>query len=43
MDRDGVERVDGSAARGADSVTVDDLPSTDVRQTNLDLGGTDGG
>jgi Ca2+-binding RTX toxin-like protein len=43
MDRDGVERVDDSAARGADSVTVDDLPSTDVRQTNLDLGGTDGG
>jgi hypothetical protein len=42
MDTDGVERVDDNTAGGADSVTVDDLSSTDVRQTNLDLGGTDG-
>ena len=42
MDSDGVERVDDNAAGGADSVMVDGLSSTDVRQTNLDLGGTDG-
>jgi Ca2+-binding RTX toxin-like protein len=41
MDTDGVERVDDNAAGGADSVTVNDLSSTDVRQTKLDLGGAD--
>jgi hypothetical protein len=41
MDTDGVEQVDDNAAGGADSVTVNDLSSTDVRQTNIDLGGVD--
>jgi Ca2+-binding RTX toxin-like protein len=41
MDTDGVERVDDNALAGADSVTVNDLSSTDVRQTNIDLGGAD--
>jgi Ca2+-binding RTX toxin-like protein len=41
MDTDGVERVDENAFGGADSVTVNDLSATDVKQTNIDLGGAD--
>src|SRR4051794_26767991 len=41
MDTDNVERVDDNAAGGADSVTVNDLSSTDVRQTNIDVGAGD--
>ena len=42
MDTDGVERVIDNAFGGADSVTVNDLSSTDVTKTNLNLGGVDG-
>jgi len=42
MDTDGVETVDDNAAGGADSVTVNDLSGTDVRQTNVDVGASDG-
>src|SRR3954451_4205448 len=41
MDTTNVETVDDNAAGGADSVTVNDLSSTDVRQTNIDLGAAD--
>jgi Ca2+-binding RTX toxin-like protein len=41
MDTNGVEQVDDNAAGGSDSVTVNDLSTTDVTQTNIDLGGAD--
>jgi hypothetical protein len=40
MDTDDVETVDFNALGGTDNITVKDLAGTDVRQTNLDLGGT---
>ena len=43
MNTDGVEIVDDNAIGGADSVTVNDLTGTDVRQTNIDLAGAFGG
>jgi hypothetical protein len=43
MDTDNVEIVDFNALGGPDSVTVDDLTGTDVKQTNLDLAGALGG
>ncbi len=43
MNTDGVEIVDDNAIGGADSVTVNDLTGTDVRQTNVDLAGAFGG
>jgi hypothetical protein len=39
MDTRGVEIVDFNAFGGGDSVTIGDLSATDVRQTNVDLGG----
>jgi hypothetical protein len=42
MDTNDVERIDFNALAGADTVLVDDLTGTDVTQTNLDLGSTDG-
>jgi hypothetical protein len=41
MDTNDVEVVAFNALGAADSITVDDLTGTDVRQTNLDLGGAD--
>ena len=43
MDTDNVEIVDFNALGGPDSVTVNDLTGTDVKQTNLDLAATLGG
>jgi Ca2+-binding RTX toxin-like protein len=43
MDTNGVETVDFNAIAGADTVDVEDLSATDVRQVNLDLAGTFGG
>ena len=43
MDTDNVEIVDFNALGGSDSVTVNDLAGTGVKQTNLDLAGTLGG
>ena len=43
MDTRGVERVDVPALGGADTVTVNDLGVTDVREVNVDLAGTLGG
>ena len=43
MDTDGVEIVDDNPVGGADSVTVNDLTGTDVKQTNIDLAGAFGG
>ena len=43
MDTDNVEIVDFNALGGPDSVTVNDLTGTDVKQTNLDLAGALGG
>ena len=43
MDTDGVERVDFNALGGADTVTVNDLAATDVRQVNVDLASAIGG
>lgn len=43
MDTDSVETVDYNAIGGADTVDVQDLSATDVRQVNLDLAGTFGG
>jgi RTX calcium-binding nonapeptide repeat (4 copies) len=43
MDTNDVENVDFNALAGADTVLVKDLTGTDVTQTNLDLGGADGG
>jgi hypothetical protein len=43
MDTDGVEVVDDNPVNGQDSVIVNDLSWTDVRQTNIDLAGAFGG
>jgi Ca2+-binding RTX toxin-like protein len=43
MDTNDVEIVDDNPIGGADSVTVNDLTGTDVRQTNIDLAGAFGG
>ena len=43
MSTDDVEIVDFNALGGPDSITVNDLSSTDVTQTNLDLAGALGG
>ena len=43
MDLDGVENVDVEALGGADTVTVDNLQSTDVREADLDLSAQGGG
>jgi len=43
MDTAGVERVDFNALGGADSIRVNSLKGTDVRQVNLDLAGALGG
>ena len=40
MDLNGVERINFNALGGADTITVDDLTGTDVKQVNLDLGGS---
>ena len=43
MDTHGVEQVDFNALGGADTVTVNDLSHTDVKNVNVDLAGTLGG
>jgi hypothetical protein len=43
MDTDNVETVDFNALGGPDSVTVNDLSGTDVKQTNVDLAAALGG
>ncbi len=43
MDTGGVEQVDFNALGGADTVTVNDLSNTDVKNVNVDLAGTIGG
>lgn len=43
MDTDGLERVVLNALGGADSTTIDDLSSTDVRRVDVDLSGPGGG
>jgi hypothetical protein len=43
MDTDDVERVVLNALGGADSTTIDDLSSTDVRTVEVDLSGPSGG
>jgi Ca2+-binding RTX toxin-like protein len=43
MDTDDVETVDFNALGGADTITVNDLSATDVRNVNADLAGTLGG
>jgi hypothetical protein len=43
MDTHGVEAVDFNALGGADTVTVNDLTGTDVKNVNVDLAGTLGG
>jgi Ca2+-binding RTX toxin-like protein len=43
MDTHGVESVDFNALGGADSVTVNDLSRTDVKNVDVDLAGTLGG
>jgi len=43
MDTAGVEQVDFNALGGADTVTVNDLAGTDVKNVNVDLAGTPGG
>ena len=42
MDLNGVENIKFDALGGADTITVNDLTGTDVKQVNLDLGGSDG-
>jgi len=43
MDTHGVEQVDFNALGGADTVTINDLSGTDVKNVNVDLAGTLGG
>jgi hypothetical protein len=43
MDMDGVERLDLAALGGADTVTVNDMTGTDVRQADIDLSAPTGG
>ena len=40
MDTNGVETVDFNALGGADTITVNDLTGTDVRNVNVDLAAT---
>src|SRR5260370_30191299 len=42
MDLSNIETVDINALGGADTITVDDLSKTAVKQVNLNLGGADG-
>jgi Ca2+-binding RTX toxin-like protein len=42
MDTDGLENVDINALGGADTITLNDLSTTSVKQVNLDLGATVG-
>src|SRR5260370_7227049 len=42
MDLSNTETVDVNALGGADTITVDDLSKTAVKQVNLNLGGADG-
>ena len=42
MDLSNIETVDVNALGGADTITVDDLSKTAVKQVNLNLGGADG-
>ncbi|MGZ3342560.1 MAG: calcium-binding protein, partial [Reyranella sp.] len=42
MDLSNIENVDVNALGGADTITVDDLSKTAVKQVNLNLGGADG-
>jgi Ca2+-binding RTX toxin-like protein len=41
MDLNNMETVDINAKGGADTITVDDLTKTDVKNVNIDLGGAD--
>ena len=43
MDLNGVENIEFNALGGADTITVNDLTGTDVKQVNLDLGGNGAG
>jgi RTX calcium-binding nonapeptide repeat (4 copies) len=43
MDMDGVERLDLTALGGTDTVTVDDMSGTDIRQALVDLSAATGG
>ncbi len=40
MDVNGVENINFNALGGADTITVGDLTGTDVKQVNIDLGGS---
>ena len=42
MDLNGVENIQFNALGGADTITVNDLTGTDVKQVNIDLSGTAG-
>jgi len=42
MDLSNIENVDVNALGGADTITIDDLSKTAVKQVNLNLGGNDG-
>jgi Ca2+-binding RTX toxin-like protein len=42
MDMNGVENIDITARGGADTITVNDLTGTDVKQVAIDLAGTPG-
>ena len=43
MDLDNIETIDFRALGGADTITVNDLSKTDVKQVNIDLSGPAGG
>lgn len=43
MDLDNVERIDLAALGGSDTLTVNDMSGTDLRQVNVNLAGTIGG
>jgi len=43
MDLDDIERIDLNALGGADTLTVNDLSGTDVKEINVNLAGTIGG
>ena len=42
MDLNGVEHIQVAALGGADTITVNDLTGTDVKQVNIDLSATPG-
>ena len=42
MDLNGVENIQFSALGGADTITVNDLTGTDVKQVNIDLSANGG-